>query len=427
MPSNLPNPYGPATDIGSGIQSITNAMFSLGHARNYGRYGRMRTEQQNAEDAANAQLHQANMGLANAKTAGQLQENAATGPDAGEDFGANVAGLPRNVFRRAAALQRGEMPEGPIPEYGDITPEHQAASIPGSIAAAIFQAHPKGNPEQLMGALQARDQTRDYNRVIAGTLSGDDFGSAVGGFKGNDRYGVADGTQYGKYEKGSFTTTPVGESTIKKNKAQAGESYSRTEKTNAETKNLGKGFFGPAVTVDVGGVPTPKFLGQVSDTAGTRQVPVPKVFAPKGGAGGSGGGSLKLLSNLEVKSMQSQLEALAGTNLDSIDGPTRAGLMNRAADIALDPNSEHHRNPFGAMEQAVKEAAPEGFKDDSGYFSSAKFVPRGGARTTAATGTTAPKAGLPQEARAQLKENHVTHFGNGQSWTLQNGQAVQVQ
>jgi hypothetical protein len=34
---------------------------------------------------------------------------------------------------------------------------------------------------------------------------------------------------------------------------------------------------------------------------------------------------------------------------------------------------------------------------------------------------------LTDEAKKSLKENFVTHFANGQNWTLKNGQAVQVQ
>jgi hypothetical protein len=39
----------------------------------------------------------------------------------------------------------------------------------------------------------------------------------------------------------------------------------------------------------------------------------------------------------------------------------------------------------------------------------------------------AAAAQLPAEARAQLKEGIHTTFGNGQTWTLQNGNPVQVQ
>ena len=38
----------------------------------------------------------------------------------------------------------------------------------------------------------------------------------------------------------------------------------------------------------------------------------------------------------------------------------------------------------------------------------------------------APAAALPDAARKQLQEGHVTTFGNGQKWTLQNGKPVQV-
>lgn len=51
------------------------------------------------------------------------------------------------------------------------------------------------------------------------------------------------------------------------------------------------------------------------------------------------------------------------------------------------------------------------------------------ARAPAASGAAdaAPAAAtLPPAARAALKENVITHFGNGQSWTLKDGQPVQV-
>ena len=44
--------------------------------------------------------------------------------------------------------------------------------------------------------------------------------------------------------------------------------------------------------------------------------------------------------------------------------------------------------------------------------------------------TPTPQGGgssLPPAARAKLKEGHVTTFGNGQKWTLKNGQPEQVQ
>lgn len=41
-------------------------------------------------------------------------------------------------------------------------------------------------------------------------------------------------------------------------------------------------------------------------------------------------------------------------------------------------------------------------------------------------GAAAPDAGPPPEAIKSLKEGHVTTFGNGQKWTLQNGKPAQV-
>lgn len=54
-----------------------------------------------------------------------------------------------------------------------------------------------------------------------------------------------------------------------------------------------------------------------------------------------------------------------------------------------------------------------------------------GVKEPAATGATPPAAGatapaLPDAAKAQLKEGQVTTFGNGQKWTLKNGQPAQV-
>jgi len=54
-----------------------------------------------------------------------------------------------------------------------------------------------------------------------------------------------------------------------------------------------------------------------------------------------------------------------------------------------------------------------------------------GAGASGATGAPAPvgapASGPPPAALAQLQEGHVTTFGNGQKWTLQGGQPVQVQ
>ena len=50
-------------------------------------------------------------------------------------------------------------------------------------------------------------------------------------------------------------------------------------------------------------------------------------------------------------------------------------------------------------------------------------TPQAGARQTGGPQT----GGLPPAARAQLKAGHITTFGNGQKWTLENSQPKQVQ
>jgi hypothetical protein len=66
------------------------------------------------------------------------------------------------------------------------------------------------------------------------------------------------------------------------------------------------------------------------------------------------------------------------------------------------------------------------YGEDSGY------RPMGGGARPAPTEAPPPSApakggGLPQQARAQLKPDHITTFANGQRWTLKNGQPQRIQ
>jgi hypothetical protein len=52
------------------------------------------------------------------------------------------------------------------------------------------------------------------------------------------------------------------------------------------------------------------------------------------------------------------------------------------------------------------------------------------AKPAATSAAPAPKPGasaLPAAAQSKLQEGHITTFGNGQKWTLHNGQPEQVQ
>lgn len=387
MPS-LPNPYGPVTQVGSGMRSISNAIVSMGRMQGMGRWRQQRTAAQDAEDAANAAKLQA-------ETVGQLQLNAATSPGALEQFGANVSGLPRDVFRRATALNQGGMPEGPIPEYGEIRPEHQQAAIPGNIASTFLAANPKLNPEQLFDAMKTRQQALDYERVMAGKAPVGTFGEAVAASKGLPLYDVADGTQYNKFTSGDFIPTPVGESKILQNKAAANSSNAAAGKYGAEKSKIDKGHYGPSVTIEgEGGVPTPRFLGQVSDTD-VKVVPPPKSFAPPRAAV-----EKPLLrkapSKAEMTMMENQLADTAGTVFEKLDKPSRAVILSRSTELLVDPKSPWHRNPAGAVEAAVKEMAPGGFEDAAGVFETARYVPKSGGRPL-------PRAPAPH----RLRRRHV--------------------
>lgn len=99
-------------------------------------------------------------------------------------------------------------------------------------------------------------------------------------------------------------------------------------------------------------------------------------FAP-GAAGAGASSTRKALSKNEVAVMENQLADLAGAEFAKIDPKARAAILSRASALAVDPASEWHRNPAGAMQAAVNEMAPDGFEDSAGVFSSAKFVPKG--------------------------------------------------
>jgi hypothetical protein len=452
MPS-LPNPYGPATQIGAGLSSITDAIFNMGRAGMMGRYGRQRSAAQDAEDLARAELHKENVAKVRAETLGLTQANQATSPENLNQFAAGISGLDLNTFQRANELNTGGMPAGPIPEYGLVRPGHQDDAALGRAAAIKLQADPKTNLSEITKALYQHKQMQNYTKAMNGQLPVDQFGNVTAAAEGKQRYEMRDGIQFNNQIKGDTFETPLGTANIAastalgtQRRAAAGESGARTGKINLETKNLQEGKHGPAVVIaNPDGTPGHRFLGQVQPTDAA--VAPPKNFAPKADPNNPNNArsKRKSINKAEYDSMNNQLADIAGTAFDKIDGPTRAQVLDYASELLVDPSSDWFRNPMGAVSAAVKVMAPAGFHDDTGFFSSANYTARGGVRAAptrnqaapnlptpqAPAGSTAPAktqgGGLPPEAITQLKEGHTTTFGNGQTWMLQGGVPVQVQ
>jgi hypothetical protein len=163
-------------------------------------------------------------------------------------------------------------------------------------------------------------------------------------------------------------------------------------------------------------------------------VAAPRAFAPKNAP------QRRALSKVQSEQIVGALETLTETKASDMDPQLRTAVVSRATQFASDPNSEFHQDPVGATTAALKEVAPEGV-EKSGIYGFRTTGAKGGARSGQKTKpiTAAPAAGSPQPqaaatdgelppaARAKLKEGVVTTFGNGQSWTLQNGKPVRMQ
>lgn len=435
--------------VGAGMQSLSDAIFNMGRAGMMGRYGRQRSAAQDAEDYAQAQLHQANMNKLRAETEGITQATQATSAPALDEFGAAVSGLDLNTFRRARELASGGMPAGPIPEYGLVRPADIDASNAGRLAAIKLQADPKTNLSEITKALYEHQRLQNYNQAMSGQLSTDTLGNVSAAAEGKPRYEMRDGIQFNNQIQGDTFTTPLGEAKIgsekaliSQRKALAGESGARTGKVKQETTNLQEGKFGPAVVItNPDGTPGHRFLGQVQPT--DKAIAPPKSFAPKADPNKPNDprSKRKSITKAEYDSMNNQFADLAGTSFDKTDPTTRASILDYASELLVDPSSEWFRNPMGAVSAAVKVMAPQGFQDETGFFSSANYTAKGGVRPPPTRNRAAPnlptpqaapaaapaQGGLPPEAVAKLREGHTTTFGNGQTWMLQNGMPVQVQ
>jgi len=101
---------------------------------------------------------------------------------------------------------------------------------------------------------------------------------------------------------------------------------------------------------------------------------------------------------------------------------TLTGMLGRqAGDLAIQYHGATGRGDFAKRYLAPDVAAYLGLGPETGEQNSNT----GGGGAGAGATTPAP-VGLPHAAILQLKEGYKTTFGNGQTWTLKNGQPVQV-
>src|SRR5260221_8584959 len=89
---------------------------------------------------------------------------------------------------------------------------------------------------------------------------------------------------------------------------------------------------------------------------------------------------------------------------------------------------ESYRAVIGQMELEMEAAksAPNRVREQILSRISGKSPAAEGATPTGAGAAAAPAAALPDAARSALKEGVHTTFGNGQVWTLRNGQPERV-
>jgi hypothetical protein len=394
-----PNPYQPKEALGAGLQNIAAGIFNAGKIELAGQYARRQTEEQAAERLAHAQEREARMKLLNSQATEQELRNSGLTPEALSEYAADSVNMPADLYNRIMATPPGhfDLDQGPAPGLqfsdADIGKARRGRSL-----ASYFLQNQNPNPEQFAKAAGVY-QTNDFkDQAMRGLISADAFGDVQAAAEGKPRYGMSNGVQYSNQLAGSTSMTPLGDAMVGAQKSIVGKNNAQARQADAAA-SLNK------VRTDAGG------------------------FAPRSNGGGAGSVPKRVsLTKAEAAAMENQLADLVGTEFKKIDPQSRAAFISRASALAVDPESEFHCNPAGAMEQAVAELAPNGFEDSADMFSSAKFVPKGGGVSQRQP---APKqagsGGLPPQARAALREGLVTRFGNGQAWALQNGVPVRMQ
>lgn len=391
MPS-YPNPYAYTNaNIGAGLKSIADGIFNAGMMNARARIddhtmARMQANQQSLDAFRDAQIDKLR-----SETDLNVQKHGMRTPEALGQVASDASGLPAQIYQGIKALRPQDFDAdlGPSPamRYSD---DQMSAARRGDQMARFFAANDNPNPLTFAQAQREAWGNDQLPRMMAGDVTPEAIWDAMTAISGKPRYGMSDGIQYSTGALGKTHTTPLGAAKINERRAAATKEFSQAREAGAR--------------------------------AGLHEARAGAVGTPKAGVQARRAG----LSKAEVTAMENQLADLAGTEFAKIDSSARASLLGRAYELAVDPASDYHRKPMGAMQAAVSEMAPAGFEDSAGMFSSARFTPRKAPGAAPARPSTVG-GGLPPEARTRLKEGVVTRFANGQAWTLQSGQPVQVQ
>ncbi|SFW19111.1 hypothetical protein [Nitrosovibrio sp. Nv17] len=395
MPS-YPNPYAYTNaNIGAGLKSIADGIFNAGMMNARARIddhtmARMQANQQSLDAVRDAQI-----GKLESETDLNRQRHAMRSPEALDRYAQDASGLPAQIYQGIKALRPQDFDAdlGPSPAMRYSDDQMSAAQI-GGLLSQHFGASKEPNPQVFAQAQRILQGNAQLPCILAGDVSADEIGDALFAIAGKPRYGMSDGIQYSTNRLGTTHTTPLGT-------AKIGERQAAADKHKAdEVRAIAAALF---------------------DDEKRKVGP----FAPKSDQQNSGR-KFYSLSSGEREYLDTELEAAAGTKLENIDSNARIGILSRATDLSVNPDSEFYRNPVAALQAAIAEMAPAGFEDSAGMFSSARFTPKKAPGAVPARPATAG-GGLPPEARTRLKEGVVTRFANGQAWTLQSGQPVQVQ
>lgn len=411
MPS-YPNQYGPANQIGAGLQNIARSIFQAGDYELDNRRIARQTDEQAALREAQAKLNDAHTQVYQQQAKEQELRNAGLTPEALSQHAADSVNMPAQLYNQIVSTPDHHFDQdlGPAPG-ARFAPADVANARRGRSMASYFLQNQNPNPEQFAKAGEIQQRSGYLDDVMKGLTNADAFGDAVAAAEGKPRYNMESGVQYSNQVGGRTAMTPLGDAKVAETKANIGAKNAQAGADNARARLAG-------VQADAGG------------------------FAPR--APGAADKRVAVTKN-DNAIMENQLADLVSAEFKKIDPESRARIISHASSMFVDPESDFHRDAAGAMEQAVAEMAPNGFEDSAGMLSKARFVPKGGLvspQVTRPASQPAPRqpaprqpttrqvtsgGGLPQQARAALREGVHTRFANGQTWTLQGGSPVRIQ
>lgn len=400
MPLTFANPYTPATPIGAGLQNIATALFAGRNAKN---------DASDAAHMAQAENFGAHSDLYREQTKKTAAERAiaesllgARSPDSQDFLRSSESGLPMHTLRGIDAALKGQ---APLDQY---SPEELAAHRRATISISPAYADKTTSALDIAHALNLNRTVDDRNAVISGKQ--DPTRTAQGYFSTS---GKAPFDNLG--DAGTFNQN-TGDQSLN----ELGSARSIAQRA------LGKERSAKA---DRGG---PLRLKPVIDENGdTIYVPDNEAIGrPVGSSAGNKPRATRKITGTDKALMDNALGGLLSEmNVKALDDQTRNAVLLQAEKEWQD-GAEGHGN---AVKAALDKVAPGGLETPwqlrsflPGFDS--KSQPKGGMQPTAGQAPKPAKvaSGLPDAARAKLREGVVTTFGNGSKWTLSDGVPAQV-